>query len=76
MADLPFRRAGIGRHDEDDIAEIDLLAVVIGQLAVIHDLQQDVEQVRMGLFDFVEQQHACGCWSTPSVRMPPWSKPT
>ena len=51
-------RARIGRHDQHDIAEIDLLAVVIGQLAVIHHLQQDVEQVRMRLFDFVEQQHA------------------
>jgi hypothetical protein len=35
-----------------------LLAVVVGQLAVIHHLQQDVEQVRMGLLDLVEQQHA------------------
>ena len=33
---------------------------MIGQLAVIHDLQEDVEQVRMGLFDFVEQKHAMG----------------
>jgi hypothetical protein len=31
---------------------------VVGQLAVIHDLQQDVEQVRMRLLDLVEQQHA------------------
>ena len=34
------------------------LAVVVGQLAVIHDLQQDVEQVGMRLLDLVEQQHA------------------
>jgi len=47
--------AGIGRHDQDDVAEIDVLAVVIGQFPVIHDLQQDVEQIRMGLFDLVEQ---------------------
>ena len=52
--------AGIGRHDQDDVAEIDLLAVVIGQLAVIHDLQQDIVEVRMRLFDLVEQQHAMG----------------
>jgi hypothetical protein len=51
-------RARIGGHDDDDIAEIDLLAVVIGQLAVIHDLQEDVEEVRVGLFDLVQQQHA------------------
>jgi hypothetical protein len=31
---------------------------VVGQLAVVHHLQQDVEQVRMRLLDLVEQQHA------------------
>ena len=31
---------------------------MIGELAVIHDLQQHVEQVRMRLLDLVEQQHA------------------
>jgi hypothetical protein len=49
---------GIGRHDQDDIAEIDRFAMMVGQAAIIHHLQQDVEQVRMRLFDFVEQQHA------------------
>ena len=51
-------RARVGGHDQDHVAEVDLLAVVIGQLAVIHDLQQHVEQVRMRLLDLVEQQHA------------------
>jgi hypothetical protein len=49
---------GIGGHDQHDIAEIDRLAVVIGQAAIVHHLQQDVEQIGMGLLDFVEQQHA------------------
>jgi len=31
---------------------------MVGELAVIHDLQQDVEQVRMGLLNLVQQQHA------------------
>ena len=53
-----IRRAGIGGHDQDDVPEIDLLAVRIGQRAVVHHLQQDVEQVRVRLLDFVEQQHA------------------
>ena len=52
-----LRCSGIGGHDQDDIAEIDALAVVIGQLAVVHHLQQDVEQVGMRLLDFVEQKH-------------------
>ncbi len=51
-------RARVRRHDQDDVAEVDLLAVVVGQLAVVHHLQQDVEQVRMRLLDLVEQQHA------------------
>src|SRR3546814_7541650 len=51
-------RAGIGRHDQDDVAEVDGLAVMIGQAAMVHDLQQYVEQVGMRLFDLVEQQHA------------------
>src|SRR3546814_260408 len=49
---------GIGGHDQDDVAEIDRLAVVIGQLPVIHHLKQDVEQIGMRLFDLVQQQHA------------------
>ena len=50
--------AGVGGHDQDHVAEVDLLAVVVGQLAVVHHLQQDVEQVRVRLLDLVEQQHA------------------
>ena len=48
--------ARVGRHDQDHIAEVHLLAVIIGQLAVIHDLQEDIEQIRMRLLDFIEQQ--------------------
>ena len=51
-------RARIRRHDQDDVAEVDLLAVVVGELAVIHHLQKDVEQVGMRLLDLVQQQHA------------------
>ena len=41
-----------------DVAEVGLAAVVVGQRAVVHDLQQQVEHVRMRLLDLVEQQHA------------------
>ena len=67
--------AGVGGHDQDHVAEIDLLAVVVGQLTVVHHLQQDVEQVRMRLLDLVEQEHACGCWSIPSVSSRPGRSP-
>ena len=33
---------------------------MVGQLAVVHHLQQDVEQVRVRLLDLVQQQHAVG----------------
>jgi hypothetical protein len=49
---------------------------VVGQLAVVHHLQQDVEEVRMRLLDFVEQQHAVRMLVDASVSRPPWSKPT
>ena len=49
--------AGVRRHDQDHIAEIHRLAIVIGELAVVHHLQENVEQVGMRLLDLVEQQH-------------------
>jgi hypothetical protein len=32
--------------------------LVIGELPIVHHLQQDVEQVGMRFLDLVEQQHA------------------
>ena len=49
--------ARIGRHDDDDVAEVGLAPVVVGQRAMVHHLQQHVEDVRMGLFDFIKQEH-------------------
>ncbi len=49
--------AGIGGHDDDDVAEVGLAPVVVGQRAVVHHLQQHVEDVRVRLLDLVEQQH-------------------
>ena len=48
--------AGVGGHDQDDVAAVDLLAVRVRDLTVIHHLEQDVEYVRVGLLDFIEQQ--------------------
>ena len=54
---LKVGRPRVGGHDEHHVAEISLASVVVGQRAVIHHLQQDVEDVRMRLLDLVEQQH-------------------
>src|SRR5262249_20104345 len=50
-------------HDQDDVAEVDRAALAIGEPAVVEDLQEDVEHVRVRLLDLVEQEHA--------VRPPP-----
>ena len=45
-------------HDDNDVTEIGLAAVVVRQRAMIHDLQQQIEDIGMRLLDFIEQQHA------------------
>ena len=57
LASGQIARAGVGRHDQDDVTEVGVPAVRVGQRRVIHHLQQDREQIRMRLLDFVEQQH-------------------
>ena len=69
-------RAGIGGHHQDHVPEVGLAAVGVGQHAVVHDLQQDVEDVRVRLLDLVQQQHAVRVLTIFSVSRPPWSKPT
>ena len=47
--------AEVGRHDDDGVLEVDLAALSVGQLAVLQDLEERVEDVRVGLLDLVEQ---------------------
>ena len=46
---------GVGRHDENDVPEIRLASIVVSQGPVIHNLQKQVEDVRMRFFDLVQQ---------------------
>ena len=46
--------------NNDGIFKVDPAAVGIGDLAVIQNLQQHVQHVRMGLFDLVEQNDGVG----------------
>ncbi len=39
------------------MAEVRLAPVIISQRAVIHHLQQQVEDFRMRFLDFIQQQH-------------------
>ena len=50
--------AGIGGHNQDDVAKIGAFAGVVGEPAGVHHLQQNVVDVAVGFFDFVEQEHA------------------
>ena len=50
-------RSHVRRHNDDRIAEVDRAAFPIGKPAVIHDLQQDIEHIRVRLLDFVEEHH-------------------
>ena len=48
-------RPDVRRHDDDGVLEIDHAAFAVGQAAVVHHLQQDVEYIRMRLFDLIEE---------------------
>ena len=50
--------AQVGRHDDNRVLEVDRAALAVRDPSVIQHLQQDIEDFRMGLFDFVEQDDA------------------
>src|SRR5207302_1666348 len=52
--------ADVAGHGDNGVAEIDRAAVAIGQATFIENLQQDIEDVAVGLFDLVQQNHAIG----------------
>ena len=61
-------------HDQHGVLEVDRAALAVGQAAVVHHLQQDVEDVGVGLLDLVEQDDAStGRRRTASVSWPPSS---
>src|SRR5262245_45019439 len=45
----------VRRHDDHCIAEIDSASLRIREASVIENLQQDVEDIRMGFFDFIKE---------------------
>ena len=47
--------AEVARQDHDRVAEVDRAALSVGEAAVVEHLEQDVEHLRMGLLDLVEQ---------------------
>ena len=67
-------RTRIGGHDDDHVAEVGFAPVVVGQRAVVHHLQQDVEDVGMGFFNLVEQQHGMRFFGDSFGQQPPLVK--
>ena len=56
----PGVAARVGRHDDDRILKVHRAAVGVGDAALVQNLQQDVQHVRVGLLNLVEQQHRVG----------------
>ena len=52
-----FKGASIGGHDKDNVRKVRLAPGVVRQGGVIHDLEQHVEDIRVGFFHFVQQHH-------------------
>jgi len=50
--------AEVRGHDDDGVLEIDGVALSVGDAAIVEHLEEDVEDVGVGFFDFVEQDDA------------------
>ena len=50
--------ADVRRHDQDRVAEVDVAAERVGQPALLHDLEEHVEDVGVRLLDLVESTTA------------------
>src|SRR5699024_12666515 len=44
-------------HDQYRIAKVHGATLSVGQTSIIEYLQEQIEHIRVGLFDFVEQDH-------------------
>ena len=47
-------RTAVGGHNNNGVAEINGRAIAIGHATFVHHLQEGVEHIGMGLFDFVQ----------------------
>ncbi len=48
----------VGSHDDDGIFKVHPSSQTVGQDTVVQYLQQDIEDIRVRFFDFIEQHHA------------------
>ena len=52
--------AEVGGQDDDGVLEVHRASLRVGDTPVVEYLEQDVEHIRVRLFDLVEQHHAVG----------------
>ena len=50
--------AHVRGHDDDGVSEVDRSPLAVGELSVLHHLQEDVEHFGVRLLDLIEQHHA------------------
>ena len=62
--------ARIAGHNDNRIAEVHGATLAICKAPILHNLQQQIKDIGMGLFDFVQQYHAIGL-ATDGVRQLP-----
>src|SRR5262249_43441152 len=48
----------VRRHDDDRILKVDRAALTVSKSAIIHNLQENVKDIRVSFLDLVEQNHA------------------
>ena len=53
-------RAEVAGQDQQRVAEVDRAALAVGEPAVVEHLQQDVEDLGVGLLDLVEEHDGVG----------------
>jgi len=53
-------------HDDNRVSEIDLLAKAVRDFALFQNLKQEVHDIRMSLFDLIEEHKRVGAPSTAS----------
>ena len=56
----PLFRAGVRGHDNHGVLEVDNSARGVRHSAVIENLQQDIHDIGVRLFDFIKQNHGIG----------------
>src|SRR5277367_1593779 len=59
---LAFDQLGahIRGHDDNRVSEIDLLAKAVGNLALFQNLEQEMHDIRVSLFDLIEKHNSVG----------------